>query len=147
MGPYGTRIWIRMVLIAISVLAQMDGPLLTKNVNDNILGQGDFKEITRESASERLDTLVVLIAASFVIIFFTRVVANILKVWISGRLTADLRSSLHRQMQRLTMGYHNRKESGELVGRVMNDTAELQHFLVEGVPFLYVNTLSFIRSE
>ena len=144
MRPYRTRIWIMMVLIAISVLAQMAVPLLTKYIIDNILGQGDFKEITRESASERLDTLVVLIAASFVIIFFTRVVANILKVWISGRLTADLRSSLHRQMQRLTMGYHNRKESGELVGRVMNDTAELQHFLVEGVPFLYVNTLSFI---
>ena len=32
------------------------------------------------------------------------------------------------KMQRLTMTYHNRHESGELVGRVSHDTNTLQHF-------------------
>lgn len=142
--PYRSAMWTMMILFAVSVMAQMAVPLLSKYLVDNILGQGNFKSITGEAAASKLNLFVVLIAISFVVVFVTRLVANVLKVWISGRLTADLRNNLHRKMQRLTMGYHNRKESGELVGRVMNDTAELQHFLVEGVPFLYINTLSFI---
>ena len=142
--PYRARIWIMMLLFGLSVLAQMTPPLLSKFVVDNILGQGDFQASTPGAAKLKLNLFVLLIALSILVVFVTRIVANILKVWISGRLTADLRNHLHRQMQRLTMRYHNRKESGELVGRVMNDTSELQHFLVEGVPFLYINSLSFI---
>lgn len=142
--PYRAKIWLMMILFGIAVVAQMGPPLISKYLVDNILGQGAFQSDGREAAGTKLNIFVLLIAISFLVVFIARTTANVLKVWISGRLTADLRNQLHRQMQRLTMGYHNRKESGELVGRVMNDTSELQHFLVEGVPFLYINTLSFI---
>jgi ATP-binding cassette, subfamily B, bacterial len=142
--PYRGKVIALMVLIFISVLAQMATPLLTKYIVDGILRNAGANQASVVGAGERLDFYVTLIALSFVVILFTRLWANSLKVWISGRLTADLRGHLHRKMQRLSMDYHNKRESGELVGRVMGDTAELQHFLVDGVPFLFVNVLSFI---
>ncbi|MEZ5325200.1 MAG: ABC transporter ATP-binding protein [Verrucomicrobiales bacterium] len=142
--PYRGKVIALMVLIFISVLAQMATPLLTKYIVDGILRDAGANQALLTEAGRKLDFYVMLIAISFVVILITRLWANSLKVWISGRLTADLRGHLHRKMQRLSMDYHNKRESGELVGRVMGDTAELQHFLVDGVPFLFVNVLSFI---
>ena len=146
LAPYRAKVIGLMVLIFISVAAQMATPLLTKYIVDGILREAsaDPASVNIPSALRELNFYVSLIAISFVIILFSRLWANSLKVWISGRLTADLRSYLHAQMQRLSMDYHNKRESGELVGRVMNDTAELQHFLVDGVPFLLINILSFL---
>lgn len=142
--PYKGKVIALMVLIFISVLAQMATPLLTKYIVDGILRDAGANQAGLDAARRELNFYVLLIAISFVVILFSRLWANSLKVWISGRLTADLRGHLHRKMQRLSMDYHNKRESGELVGRVMGDTAELQHFLVDGVPFLFVNVLSFI---
>ncbi|NNE93791.1 MAG: ABC transporter ATP-binding protein [Verrucomicrobiales bacterium] len=140
MKPYQAKTISFMILIAISVLAQMAVPLITKYIVDDILRDSNA---AAESVS-RLNFYVSLLALSFVIILSTRIFANVQKVWISGRLTTDLRNQLHRQMQRLKMGYHNKKESGELIGRVMNDTADLQHFFVDGVPFILINALMFV---
>ena len=144
MRPYQSRLLLLMILITVSVIAQMSVPLLTKYIVDNILGQGRFAGESGAAAGSVLNRFVFFIAIAFVIVLITRVIANSMKVWISGRLTADFRAALHRQMQRLTMTYHNQKESGQLIGRVMSDTSELQHFLTEGFPFLFINLLSFI---
>ena len=44
----------------------------------------------------------------------------------------------------MQMGYHNRHESGELIGRVSHDTGTLQSFLVDGLPWMLVNAVSLI---
>ena len=142
--PYKRKILALMALIFISVVAQMATPLLTKYIVDGILREAGALQGSRAQAESELNFYVSLIAVSFLIILVSRLWANSLKVWISGRLVADLRGQLHRQMQRLSMDYHNKRETGELVGRVMGDTGELQHFLVEGVPFLLINVLSFV---
>ena len=143
MKPYRKQIIGLTLLIIISVGAQMCIPLFQKFIVDNILKQGNFagNEVV---AGGLLNRYVIYIAVCFLVVMVTRVIGNTMKAWISGRLTADFRAALHQQMQRLSMSYHNRKESGQLIARVMNDTSELQHFLVEGAPFLFINLLSFI---
>jgi ATP-binding cassette subfamily B protein len=74
----------------------------------------------------------------------SRLVAGNLTSWLGAQVVADLRERLHSQLQRLQMSYFQRRESGEIVGRVMNDTGELQHFLIDGFPYFLVNTLSFV---
>lgn len=143
MIPYKGRLFALMLLTTVSVLAQVYTPLLTKQIVDNILKQGDFANSV-EPAGNRINLYVALIAIMFVVIFLSRTAANLLKVWVGGRLIADFRAALHQQMQRLTMSYHNQKESGQLIGRVMNDTAELHHFLIEGAPYLFINLLMFV---
>ena len=67
-----------------------------------------------------------------------------INAWLSLRVVGDLRSRLHNKLQRLRMDYHTRNESGELVGRTTSDTASLLHFLVDGLPWMLVNLLTFI---
>ena len=64
--------------------------------------------------------------------------------WLSARLAADLRAQLHYVLQRVQMRFYHHRESGEIIGRVMNDTGQLQRFLINGVPYLLVNSLSFV---
>ncbi len=140
MKPYHGKTFLFIGLITVSVLAQMSVPLITKFIVDDILKIA----VDPDDAASQLNFYVLILVGCFVTIFLTRTVANVLKVWISGKFTAHLRDLLHLQMQRLRMDYHNKKESGQLIGRVMNDTADLQHFFVDGVPFIFINALSFI---
>ena len=144
MRPYRTRLLLMTGAMVITVIAQMTIPLITKFIVDDVLREGNMNLVQPQIAMGLLGKWTLMIGSAYLVMALTRVFGNCLMAWISGRVTADLRSQLHHQMQRLTMSYHGKRESGELIGRVMNDTGELKHFLVEGVPYLFVNTLSFL---
>lgn len=128
----------------ISVMAQMSIPLTTKWIVDGVLQGGELGRVDPSRAEPLLGWLCLWIGVAYLLTGAFRAVGNRLTAWLSGRVTADLRARLHRQMQRLTMRYHGKRESGELIGRVMNDTSELKQFLVEGAPYLFINTLTFL---
>ncbi len=142
--PYRGRLILMTIAMLVTVIAQMSIPLITKFIVDEVLNEGDLALVNTTEATRSLGFLCSLIAGAYVLIGIGRVFGNSITAWLSGRVTADLRERLHNQMQRLTMNYHGKRESGELISRVMNDTAELKQFLVEGVPYLFINTLSFI---
>ena len=128
----------RLAILVIATLAglpaQMWPPLLTKEITDSVIVGGEL---------ERLPWLIGMILACGGFFFITRYVATYLASWLSARLIGDLRSLLHGHFQRLRMGYFSRRETGELASRAMHDTQELQHFLIDGLPYLFVNTLTF----
>jgi len=78
------------------------------------------------------------------ILLVTGIVSGAMMSFLGSRLVADLRNRLHAAIQRLQMSYFQRRESGEIVSRVMHDTEELQHFLIDGLPYFLVNGLSFV---
>ncbi|MFT4637728.1 MAG: ATP-binding cassette subfamily B protein [Verrucomicrobiales bacterium] len=142
--PYRGRLILMTVAMLVTVIAQMSIPLTTKYIVDEVLKQGNLGEVNTQIATRSLGQYCWFICGAFLVVGIGRIVGNSITSWLSGRITADLRARLHEQMQRLTMSYHGKRESGELISRVMNDTAELKQFLVEGVPYLFINSLSFI---
>ena len=72
-----------------------------------------------------------------------RLCGGSLTAWLGARIVADLRSALHARLQRLCMRYYNGRESGQIISRVMHDTMELQHFLIDGSSYFIVETISF----
>lgn len=142
--PYRGRLILMTLAMLVTVVAQMSIPLTTKFIVDEVLNEGNLEAINTSAATEALGFFCLIICGAYTLIAIGRVFGNSLTAWLSGRITADLRARLHEQMQRLTMSYHGKRESGELIGRVMNDTGELKQFLVEGVPYLFINTLSFL---
>ena len=118
----------------IGVFAQLAPPLLTKEITDDVILAG------------RVGKLPWLVGGMFLcglVYFIARYVTGYMASWLSARLIGDLRSSLHAHLQRLRMGYFTKREAGELVSRVMHDTQELQHFLIDGLPYLFVNSILF----
>lgn len=142
-APYKARLTIMTVAMLTAVVAQMSIPLITRSIVDGVLHRGEVR-LAADNAEAKLGLFALCIAGAFLLISCARLIGNSMTTWMSGRITADLRTRLHNQMQLLTMGYHNKREVGQLISRVMGDTGELQHFLVDGVPYLIVNTLSFV---
>jgi ATP-binding cassette subfamily B protein len=133
--PYRARVALLMVWTTLGVAAAMVPPLTYKWIADRVIGEGHHDELI---------LWVGVMLAAFVVSAACQFMTNWSNAWLGARIVADMRGLLHARAQRLRLTYHQRHESGALVGRVMNDTGELQHFLIDGAPYFLVNTLSFV---
>jgi ATP-binding cassette subfamily B protein len=70
-----------------------------------------------------------------------RIVAGRLGVAVGASVSRDLRESVFRHLQWLSLGYFARRKTGALMTRVNGDTQQLQGFLVDGVQYTMVNVL------
>lgn len=127
----------------LAVGCQMIPPLLERQLIDDLLTSYDKEGFNQPLAFQTLVWICLGMIISYLGFSIFNGVANVCNSWLSDRVIADLRAKLHDKLQKVSMSYHNRHESGQLIGKVMNDTQEIHHFLIEGVPFLLVNTLTF----
>ncbi|MDR3211085.1 MAG: ABC transporter ATP-binding protein/permease [Planctomycetota bacterium] len=134
LGGYRQRLLVLVAATFLGVAAQIGPPYLTKEITDEVILAGDI---------QRLPWLIGAMAICAFLYFIARYVQSYLSSWLSARLISDLRTRLHAHLQRLNLGYFSRREAGELVSRVMHDTQELQHFLIDGLPYLFVNLIAF----
>ncbi len=135
LAPYRLKALLLVLTTFFTVASQMVPPYLTKMIVDQVIGQ---------RIVSMLPWIMVAILGCGLVLLASRILNAILSSWLAGRITADLRARLHAHLQRLQMAYFNRRDSGEIVGRVMHDTSELEEFLIEGVPYLLVNMISFV---
>ncbi len=132
--PYRSRVALLMTVTLTMISAQLLPPWITKQIVDRVITNGHRDELSWWIGGMIGCALLFLVA---------RIINGRLTSWLSARLVTDLRTTLHAHLQRLRIGWHQKREAGELVGRVMNDTGELNQFLVEGVPFIITNAISF----
>ncbi len=66
-------------------------------------------------------------------LFFVSSGQRYLLSWVGQRVLATLRGDLFRHLQRLQVGYHDRRIIGVTVSRVINDVAEINELLSQGV--------------
>jgi len=73
------------------------------------------------------------ITASFIALFFVSAGERYFLSWVGQNVLAKIRSDLFRHLQRLQLGYHDNHIVGVTVSRVMNDVAEINELLSQGV--------------
>lgn len=134
LGGEKRRLIILVALTVITVVARMYPPMITKTLVDDVVSKADVT---------RLFFWIAMMAATVLLQFISEVATGKMSAWLSGLLVSRLRSDLHAHIQKLGMKYFNEKDSGEIVSRVMHDTEALQHFLVDGVPYIVVNGIMF----
>lgn len=133
--PYKRKTAALMAMTFVTVACQMGPPYLTKLIIDEVCEAGDLS---------RLPLWIGLMLACGVIFLVARLIGGSLTAWLGARIVANLRSRLHATLQRLRMKYFSGRESGQIISRVMHDTGELQHFLIDGSSYFFVQTFSFI---
>ena len=133
--PYRLKVSLLVACTFVAVGSQVVPPYVTKLIVDSAIVEKNVSLLSR---------LIGVIVGCGLVMLVSHYLQRVLSAWLATRMIADLRQRLHAHLQRLKMQYFNRHESGELVARVMNDTGELQHFLTDGMPFLMVNSLSFL---
>jgi ATP-binding cassette subfamily B protein len=112
-------------------------PMITRWIVDEVL-----LPKTPQSSERRVELLGLIVLGFFAVRLLSwgaewihgRTVA-----WLGARITADIRSQLYRQLEMLSLAYHDRHDTGMLASRVSTDAATLQEFLVRSLPYLVIN--------
>ena len=61
--------------------------------------------------------------------------------WTGERILADLRNTLFRHLQRLSLGFYERNRAGVIISRITNDVEALDQLVTDGVTTLVQSTL------
>ena len=133
--PYKSKVILLMFITSMGVAFQVLPPYITKKIVDDVIGAGHIGHLYMYTGA---------MVGSGILYLIMRLLNIQLTSWISAKIVSDLRSRLHTVLQYLNLSFFTRREPGELVSRIMYDTGELQQFLVDGMPFLLINTISFI---
>ena len=64
--------------------------------------------------------------------------------WTGERILADLRNTLFRHLQRLSLGFYERNRAGVIISRLTNDVEALDQLVTDGVTSLVQNTLTLV---
>lgn len=59
--------------------------------------------------------------------------------WLGNKVIYDLRTSAYRYLQKLSLSFYNKKETGRLMSRISYDTERLQDFIVNSIQELVMN--------
>jgi ABC-type multidrug transport system, ATPase and permease components len=89
--------------------------------------------------------LVILIIIAFrTLSLLFGVMFGIMIAKLAANVAFDLKSSVFTAMQRLSLDFFMRKQTGHLMTRVNNDAHELQYFFVDGMSYFIVNAMNII---
>ncbi len=119
-------------------------PMLYRQIVDSVLLP---TEENTDTMSERLTLLglVVLVLIGIRVLNWGMEWAHGWTVsWLGARITADIRNRLYQQLELLSLQFYDRRQVGAVMSRVTRDAGRLQEFLVEGLPYLIINTLMLI---
>lgn len=99
-----------------------------------IFGQGIVNEVlSPQSSMTRVTQLVLVIVGLMMVRGLFRYGRSYLLGYTAQRLVADLRSRVHQKLQALSLDFHQRHRTGELVSRITFDTTQIQQGVANGV--------------
>ncbi|MEZ4868346.1 MAG: ABC transporter ATP-binding protein [Caldilineaceae bacterium] len=124
LAPYRARLMVVGVLVLISTLLNLTGPIMLGRVIDNFVIPMDAQGLTRYS---------LMILAVYVGAGLAGIIQGILMVGIGQGLVADIRVQLFGHLQLLSMAYHDHHRVGDLMSRVANDTESINRALSDGL--------------
>ena len=119
-------------------------PILIREIVDNVLVPN---EENTDTMSERLTLLGLLVLGLIgirVLNWGMEWAHGWTVSWLGARVTADIRNRLYQQLELLSLQFYDRRQIGAVMSRVTRDAGRLQEFLVEGLPYLIINTLMLV---
>lgn len=130
----------RKMLIATCFMLLVTGftlltPYLIKVAIDNYIAVGNADGLAR---------IAILIAISYLGLYLTTMGQEYLLGWTSQRVLADVRETMMRHLQALSLSYHDRTIIGVTVSRVINDVSVINDLLTQGLISLVGDTLVLI---
>src|SRR6266540_411774 len=133
--PYKLSLAVSIVLAVLSQAGQFAGAFLT--------GQGIAKAV-----EDRDSDALKLIVAAVVLVGISRAVFMAARRLISGRqalgVEFDMRAALYSRLVRLSFGFYDRHQTGQLMSRATVDLQTVRFFLGYGLIFFFQNVLTLI---
>ncbi|RAP78610.1 ABC transporter [Paenibacillus montanisoli] len=115
------------------VIPYLQGTVL---IDQGLGGNGMF--------AHQIGLIILLIIGFRTLSLLFGVLYGVINAKMSANIAFDLKSSVFSAMQRLSLSFFQRKQTGQLMTRVNNDATELQYFFVDGMSFFIVNAMNII---
>ncbi|MGK7936828.1 MAG: ABC transporter ATP-binding protein [Xenococcaceae cyanobacterium] len=144
-------------LIAVSVLglfieifAQLLAPWPMKLIFDHVLIPTQGNNTINLPILDGLSPLTLLTVLAFGVVAVSALKAGVAYLSLVGmtlaatRIVTDIRAKLYAHLQRLSLAFHNRSKSGDLITRVTGDTGKLREIVLIAIIPLFVNTMTML---
>jgi ABC-type multidrug transport system fused ATPase/permease subunit len=132
LAPYKRQTILALVSLLAATLTALAPPYLAKLVIDDGIRQKDVNTLT---------IVVLLFALAGVLNLVTSAAQTYFTGWTGERILADLRNTLFRHLQKLSLGYYERNRAGVIISRLTNDVEALDQLVTDGVTTLVQSTL------
>jgi ABC-type multidrug transport system fused ATPase/permease subunit len=136
-APYRARTALAVGSLVLATLTALAPPFLAKLAIDDGIADGDM---------EALAVIVALFVAAGLANLLASMAQTYFTGWTGERILADLRNTLFRHLQRLSLGYFERNRAGVVISRLTNDVEALDQLVTDGVTSLFQNSLMLVGS-
>jgi ATP-binding cassette, subfamily B, multidrug efflux pump len=133
--PHRRRMAAAVALMVVASALALLTPYLTKVAIDGYITHHDVTGLARVSG---------LMAAAFIGTYLASSGQSYLLGWVAQRVLATMRDQLFRQLQRLSLGYHDTHIVGVTISRVISDVSVINDLLSQGLLTLAGNSLLLI---
>jgi len=130
--PYWRQLSISAVLLILRAGLELAPPLFQKVVIDEIISTGNLT---------RLGLFLAGLAGVYTLMQLVNVGDNFIRHALGEKFILDLRIRLYAYLQRLSLSFFERTSTGELMSRITNDLAALEHFVTHGSALTVVDLL------
>jgi ATP-binding cassette subfamily B protein len=132
--PYWYMVVISFVLSVLTILLNLANTYMTKPLTDMVFAPTDAAKIADHPHRLFLLNMFVLFLIGVQVLqmgFGT--IRTYLMSWLGNKVILDLRTSAYEYLQRLSLSFYDKKETGRLMSRITYDTGNLQGFIVNGI--------------
>jgi ABC-type multidrug transport system fused ATPase/permease subunit len=96
-----------------------------------------------DGARGALVQIALILIGSYVLRLLFRFAYSYLSHVASWNVVATLRATVYSHLQKLSLSYYHDKQTGQLMSRVINDTAVLEQLVAHSIPDIVTNVLIF----
>lgn len=145
--PHRRALWLGLLAIAGESLADVLQPWPLKVVLDNVISHKQAHGWLTHAIHRAVGTdalrILALACVAVLVIALLDAVCTYGEKWVTTTVgqwvTHDLRRALYSRVQRLSLAYHDKSKTGDLISRVTDDIDAIQTFIVSGLLSIVVD--------
>jgi ATP-binding cassette subfamily B protein len=126
--PYRGPMIVAALMLIVATLLELVPPYITKVIVDDVLQPKD--------TGHALLLFVLMFAATRVMLSVMQTLRGYVGVWVGGKLMGDIRKDIYSSLMGLSLGYFDRRQTSQFIGRVNSDAEAMRQFLTEGVMWI-----------
>jgi ATP-binding cassette, subfamily B, bacterial len=149
--PHAKLLAIGVAAVFLEGVANLAEPWPLKIVLDSVLkskpAHGPFNQLILTFAADKVAILkfaslaiIAIAALGAICSYVEKYITASLGQWVMH----DLRRTLYSHIQRLSLAYHNQKQTGDLISRLTSDIEAIQSFLTSGLLGVLINSLTLL---
>ncbi len=137
----GKKYWIYIAATFVSMVLLTMLQLVAPNLIKNLIALITDKDpMLAQKAVKIAIVLAVIYIGQWVMGFFKAYLSHV-AAW---NFVSELRVKAYDKLQQLSIGYYHDKQTGQILSRVANDTAELETLIAHAIPDLIVSILTLV---